>query len=221
MSYELETKNLGKVPEFGFWGPDTTKIMLGELHGISTPQFCRYATDAIITALSLADGVQEEKIIGAIRGTLERASKINAGKKIRLTQDPLNFPRQQTIEVTDEWEASDGLTFRQISAPRSFWEELSKVIESDRESDRNKASQLLEEYLLAINLSQGNIGDYLENPFRVEEASIVIGKLYVLDPIEFTRFAIHCIGGGLRGWDSRGVPDYASESLKRLECALI
>ena len=206
------------MPEFGFLGPDTTKIMLGELPGMLTPQFCRYATEAIITALSSADAVLKEEVRRAIMESVEWLSQVNAGKKVRDTQNPLNLPKQQVIGVIGTQQFSNEITIRQVEAPRTFWNE---IIQAVSERDENRIDQLMEEYNLAVNTSQGDTTDYPENPFRVEGTNIVIGGgMYVVDCTVFARFATSCIGGGLFGWDSRGVPDYAYENLQILKQAL-
>lgn len=217
MSYKLETENRGGVPEFGFWGPDTTKVMLGDLPGMPTPQFCRYSVEAIITALSLADDIPKEEIRIAIREGIGWASEVNAGKKIMSTQNPLNFPRQQAISLTAKEQITDEITVQGVNASRAFWEELDQAALG---GDEERKAQLMEEYNLAVNASQGTTTAYPENPFSVERTNIVIGNMYVVSFAEFARFATHYIGGGFLGWDSRGVPDYAHESLERLKQAL-
>lgn len=210
MSYEIETRNHGKVPEFGFWGPDTSRIMLGDLPAMTTPQFCKYATEAIVAVAPQANANQIEQIKERIKWALE----VNAGKKVRSTKSPFSFPRQLHIETISKEQIADNITFKKFLAPTSFFEELNQATVVD---DKDRKVRLLEEFQVALNLDNGNIANYLKNPFRVEVDSIVMDNVYVVDCVEFTRFATQYINGGLLGSDSRGIPDYAQESFQKLK----
>lgn len=213
MSYKIETRNHGRVPEFGFWGTDISRIMLGDLPAMTTPQFCKYATEAIAAVATQVNADQIEQIKVHIKQVLE----INAGKKVRSTKNLFSFPRQLPIETTPKEQIAKDITFQRFHAPASFFEELNQARVA---GDKDREMELLEEFHIALNLNNGNIVNYSENPFRVEADSIVIDNMYVIDCVKFTRFAAKYINGGTHGWDSRGIPDYAWESLERLKQTL-
>lgn len=213
MSSSIETRNRGQVPEFGFFANDTTRIMLGELPGILTGQFCKYATEAIVASLPLASAEQREKMIGMITFAVNR----NEGKPVRPTQNPLNFPQQRPIEVISSEQITDRLQVEEFVAPKSFFEELREIQAGE---DPKIRAQLVEEYFLGMNSSKGNTLDYPENPFEVKPTAIVMCRMYEVDFDEFAVFATSYIMGGLFGWDARGIPDYAHESLQTLKQAI-
>lgn len=214
MSFSIETKNRGNVSEFGFWGSDTTRIMLGELPSIPIGQFCRYATEAIVASLPLASVEQREAMKRMITFAVQR----NESKVIRATTNPLDFPRHHPIDVTSTEQVSDVLQVETYRAPQGFFEELR---EASEKGDEDRTEQLIDEWYLGMNSSKGNTVEYSENPFEVKPTVIVIRKMYEVDFDEFALFAIHYITGGLVGWDSRGIPDYAHESLQTLQQAIL
>ena len=213
MSSEIETRSHGTVPEFGFWGQDVSRIMLGDLPAMATPQFCKYATEAIAAAATQANADQIEQIKERIKQVLE----INAEKKVISTKSPLSFPRQLHIETTPKEQIAKNITSQKFVAPASFFEGLKQARVA---GDEDREMELWEEFEIALNLNNRNTANYSENPFRVEADSIVIGNMYVVDCLKFTRFAAKYINGGTHGWDSRGIPDYAWESLERLKQTL-
>lgn len=212
MSSSIETRNRGKVSDFGFDAADTTRIMLGKLPGMPTGQFCNYATEALVVALPLASAKQR----GEIRKMIISALESNRGKPVRSTKNPLNLPRLQPIDVLSTEQVSDELQVEEFVAPQSFIEEVA----AQGEENPRRLGQLIEEMYLGMNLAKGNTIDYPENPFEVKPTAVVMGRMYEVDFDEFALFATHYIMGGLFGWDSRGIPDYAHESLQTLKQAL-
>lgn len=67
MSIELETLNQGRVPDFGFWGPDITRVMLGDLPAMRLVDFCRYATNILITVIPLIKEVERKQIMDSVK----------------------------------------------------------------------------------------------------------------------------------------------------------
>lgn len=209
----MEIKGRGYVPEFGFLGPDTTKVMLGELPGMPTPQFSSYATKTIVEALSLVSG---DELRNAVEASIGYALEVNKDNSIRSTRSPFDLPRAQNVEVRGTSQISDDVTAVFVNADPLFLE----LGEAFAEDDNDRIQSLLEEYFLALNHSQESTMDYPENPFKFEDGEIVMEGIYFVDPSEFAKFAIRYIGGGLFGWDSRGIPDYADGCLTILKGAI-
>lgn len=62
MSTTIETSNRGNVPDFGFFGPDTRNIGMGEMPDMPLPEFCFNATEAVVKALPYCTPSQTEGI---------------------------------------------------------------------------------------------------------------------------------------------------------------
>ena len=219
MSRELETKNLGRVGNFGFWGPDTTRVMLGELPAIPTARFCIWSTQTMVSLLSLLKGEERERLADAIKDGIDRVREDSSGGKIRPTRSVFDLPVSRVVEAGETIRMGEDLSVQRVGVSRDFIEDIGRVLDS---GDFDGFNQLMDGYFLALGgLGGKEMGNYLENPFVIEGSGVTIAGKYSLDCEEFAWFAIGCIGGGTFGWDSRGTPDYAQESLNILARALV
>lgn len=190
MSYRIETLNKGTIENFGFLGPDVSKIRLGEMPAIDFEDFCNWSTNTLIVALETADHDLKKEIETIVAGT---HGKI---KDLSVREDPLDF-RTETRRALAE--ALEKLPDNHVM--KVPFEQM--IEELDRSQDSWETAQ-----------------HYDSNPFSIEGGHIVIGNTYKLTLREFAYFSTYVMAGGWFGWDERGIPRPARESIDKLQDCL-
>jgi hypothetical protein len=71
----LETIGGGEI-ETGFWGPDTSKVQLGELLPITTPQFAGYASLTLAEVIPHLDPAARQEWAGDVHTVRERVEAL-------------------------------------------------------------------------------------------------------------------------------------------------
>jgi len=213
MSYSIETLNRGRKDEFGFWGPDTTRVRLGELPPMSFSQFCDYASNTLIVSLEGATQTERENIAKIVDQAVLQIKDL----KVQPKKTAADFPRLHHAETEEllAFSLSDvNLTVHKALLPTDF---LEAIDDAQKAGDRDRLNDLTDELIIAINIANGQEAvDYGENPFKIMNSQISIGGKYEVDFEEFAYFVTYVLTGGLAGWGSRGIPQETHANLEKL-----
>lgn len=187
MSFEVVTSN-GEVFRGGFFGPDTSRIMLGELPVITTKQFCEFSTEVLLEAIPGLDEDMHREI-----------------------QDHVSYAQRGVEGIEEKHQENPYTGFESIDVlMRAFSKAKEEGDEAEAQNAGEAATQAMSEIF-------GNTCVlYEENPFTLRDNVIAIGEQYEVTIGEFASFVASYLKGGIIGWGSDGIPDYAAESIRRL-----
>lgn len=190
MSLEIQSKG-GESFNAGFWGPDTTRVMLGGLPTMSLKQFCDYATQAIVGCAPELAPEQRQNCSGWVK-----------------------WVRQDALEKTPVRTTGTFRTgFEEVG---TLLTEMEQAEDPQTKAETIEALAMANSIRLG-NISEV----YDENPFLFRDDAISIGESYEVDPVEFVVFTTQCLHGGLFGWDEElGVPECVVAAVNQLETAL-
>lgn len=76
MSIELATLNRGGVPDFGFCGPDTTRVMLGDLPAMRLIEFCNFSVDALMAVIPFIEATKRSRIMDYVKWIAAKHEKM-------------------------------------------------------------------------------------------------------------------------------------------------
>lgn len=189
MTLELSTIE-GKDIEAGIWGCDITKVQLGELPPITTPQFAGYASMTLV----------QDVIPG-----YDHLTRLEWATKTRVARGNLDITPQ--IEITGKFFAQDvnTLAAKLYKAGEEDLDELIIEIQST-------ASPLEEPEYYAENpfgiTTEGNVS--MAND-RIK---------HIITADSFHNIVHHVLVGGVNGWYDTGVYDEVRDAAKRIDDAL-
>jgi hypothetical protein len=191
MSWEVQTVDSDPFSG-GFFGADTSRIMLGELPAMGIDQFAGFAGDAMAEALphlSAKDRTEARNLVNAAKSKTD-------GKPVRTIESPYADASSTDAMAVD-------------------WGRSSRI------GDKVGASLAAEGIMKAIGADIGNISThYSENPFIVRDTTIVIGGTYEVEQLEFIYFALNYLEGGGLGWsDELGIPAAAAKAIAQIDAA--
>jgi hypothetical protein len=191
MSWEVVTVD-GDPFSGGFFGADTSRIMLGELPAMSIDQFGEFAGDAMVGVLphlSVKDRTEARNLIEAAKRKID-------GRPVRTVENPYADASSADAMAAD-WDRSE------------------------RTGDKVGASLASEGIMKAVGADLGNISThYSENPFIVRDTTVIIGGTYEVEQLEFMYFALNYLEGGGFGWDDElGVPATAAKAIAQVDLA--
>lgn len=207
MSFTLETLNRGPVEDFGFYGPDITRVRLSnDLPPLSLEQFCQFSTQVLIDTYKNLDLAGKAKL----KELLLESKRFVAGLRVRPS------PRAETKEVDSSRLLTglvEGVEVRKVDYSGELKRELSEALASNNEI----SPELGERLASAFSEAGGYISqNRLQGPFEFSDGVIKIENLYEVDPIEFTYFSRQIMVGGIFGWGDYGIPECAASAINTL-----
>ncbi|HUA13309.1 MAG TPA: hypothetical protein VL989_02305 [Candidatus Sulfotelmatobacter sp.] len=174
MAINVETID-GSNIETGFWGPDITKVQLGDLAPITTQQFAGYAGLALADVIPTLNSEFKQRF--AVSVALERVV-IESLPTLVITG---KFIAQTTEELLDQFFTVDEEDKEELAFA------LSAALAPTREAE------YYPENPFSLQTDDQSV--------RIEDLN---GTGYAITGEEFARFTFWIMRGGLAGWDQSG-----------------
>lgn len=209
MSCTLETLNRGPVQDFGFYGPDISRVRLSDdLPPLSLSQFCEFSAEILVAAYKGSD----PKIKGELQELFLQAQARVRGLLIRPSPETerSDVVSSNRISGAIEEDKEVGLDVRVTEYSEELKQELAK--------SSKLTPELVERLAAAVGEAHGySSQNYLQTPFEFRSGIVKIGGKFDVDLLEFTHFATRIMTGGSFEWPSDyGVPECAGSAIKKL-----
>jgi hypothetical protein len=187
MALMLATIDNGVI-ETGFYGPDTSKVQLGDLPPITIQQFSGFAISAARDVIPKLDPTDRQQWAADARTIHERVAALPTlratGRFLARTQEELARQMPTVEGKEDEGE---------------FWAALSATMAPTDEALYYQDNPFIVD-------SEGQVS------LTGEE-----GVVHVISPVNFMNLAFRVLRGGMAGWNERGVYEEVQDSVAALD----